>query len=111
MISMTSEEVSTDDPSLVHLLYGLMTAFPLFFLPTLLGLVINLVHKPLCVSSMIKSHLRWQRHSIIGFAILSGVGFLLTPLWLSVSVYLLAILWFCHRILKGWLSLTEGIAV
>ncbi|NRD73100.1 hypothetical protein HQQ94_07575 [Shewanella sp. VB17] len=111
MISMTSEKVSINDPSLVHFLYGLMIAFPLFFLPTLLGLVINLYHKPVCVSLLIKSHLRWQRHSIIGFAILSGVGFLLSPLWLSVSVYLLATLWFCHRILKGWLNLTEGLTV
>ncbi|MFT5705288.1 MAG: putative membrane protein [Shewanella sp.] len=111
MISTASARVSMDDPSLAHLLYGLMTAFPLFFLPTLLGLAINLVHKPLSESTVIQSHLRWQRHSIIGFAIISGVGFFLSPLWLSVTVYLVATLWFCHRIIKGWLSLTEGVAV
>ena len=111
MISTASARVSMDDPSLAHLLYGLMTAFPLFFLPTLLGLVINLAHKPLSESPVIQSHLRWQRHSIIGFTILSIVGFLLSPLWVSVSIYVVATLWFCHRIIKGWLSLTEGIAV
>ncbi|MBW8183673.1 hypothetical protein [Shewanella nanhaiensis] len=111
MISTATEGAAIDDPSLAHLLYGLMTAFPLFFLPTLLGLAINLAHKPQGVSAMVQSHLRWQRHSMIGFAILAGVGFFLSPLWLSVSIYLVATLWFCHRIIKGWLSLTEGVEV
>ena len=111
MISTASARVSMDDPSLAHLLYGLMTAFPLFFLPTLLGLAINLAHKPLSAGEVIQSHLRWQRHSILGFGLLSAIGFFLSPLWLSVSIYLVATLWFCHRIIKGWLNLTEGIAV
>ncbi|MBE7215314.1 hypothetical protein MK852_19600 [Shewanella benthica] len=111
MISTTSERVSVDDPSLAHFLYALMSAFPIFFLPTLVGLFINLGQRTSCSGEMISSHLRWQRHSIIGFMLMGGIGLSLTQIWLSSIVYSIAIIWFCHRIVKGWLNLTDGAAV
>lgn len=111
MISTTSHRLTIDDPSLAHLLYALMTAFPLFFLPTLLGLIINLGQKSSSAGVLVSSHLRWQRRSTIGFMVLGGVGFSLSQIWLSAIIYLIATLWFCHRILKGWLNLTDGVAI
>ncbi|MEI6859366.1 MAG: hypothetical protein V5788_06225 [Shewanella sp.] len=111
MISTTSARVSADDPSLTHFLYALMSAFPIFLLPTLVGLFINLGQRTSCSGPMISSHLRWQRHSIIGFMLMGGVGLSLTHIWLSSFIYLVAIVWFCHRIIKGWLNLTDGTAV
>ncbi|WP_076407758.1 hypothetical protein [Shewanella sp. UCD-KL12] len=111
MITTTSQRVSGDDPSLAHFLYALMSAFPIFFLPTLVSLLINLGQKTSSSGELLSSHLRWQRHSIIGFMVLGGVGLSLTQIWMSLTVYLVATLWFCHRILKGWLNLTDGEAV
>ena len=111
MISTTSQRLAIDDPSLAHLLYALMTAFPLLFLPTLLGLIINLGQKSSSAGALVSSHLRWQRRSTIGFLVLGGVGFTLSQIWLSAIIYLIATLWFCHRILKGWLNLTDGVAI
>jgi len=111
MISTTLNRTGIDDPCLAHFLYALMSAFPILLLPTLLGLVINLGQKSEDGQSIIGSHLRWQRHSMIGFIVMGGIGFSLTPTWLSFVTCLLATLWFCNRIVKGWLNLTDGAAI
>ncbi|QFU21751.1 hypothetical protein FM038_006020 [Shewanella eurypsychrophilus] len=111
MLSTPLHRASVDDPSLAHLLYALMSAFPVFFLPTLVGLFINLGQNTSCSGDMLSSHLRWQRHSIIGFMLVGGIGLSLTQVWLSFVICLTATLWFCHRILKGWLNLSDGVAI
>lgn len=111
MISTDSQRVSVDDPSLAHLLYALMSAFPILLLPTLVGLCINLGQKTSCSDTMLTSHLRWQRRSIVGFILMASVGLLLTQSWLSLLICSVATLWFCHRILKGWLNLSDGMAI
>lgn len=100
-----------EDRSLAHLLYALMSGFPLLLLPLLVGLFINLSQRQLRENRLLASHLRWQRQSNIIFLALLAIGYSLPLSWLSVSLFLLGILWFCHRIIKGWLSLLDGVEV
>lgn len=100
-----------EDNSLGHFLYGLMSAFPLFFVPVLLSLWFNLIQKNINPDSVLGSHLRWQRMSIIGLCPFFIAGYWLSPLWLSLPMYILGVSWFSYRIFKGWISLNDGLAV
>ncbi|WP_394129731.1 hypothetical protein [Shewanella maritima] len=97
------------DKSLGHFLYGLMSAFPLFFLPVLISLWLNLIQKHVEPSSLLASHLRWQKVSIMGLAVMLFAGYMSAGLWISLPLYLIAIAWFCYRVFKGWLSLNDGV--
>ncbi len=88
-----------------------MCAFPLFFLPVILSLLINLSQRQVAPLSLLGSHLRWQRRSIMGLALLLAMGYWVNPLWLSLSLCALGVIWFSYRIFKGWLSLTDGQAM
>ncbi|MBR9726665.1 hypothetical protein ACFOD0_07220 [Shewanella intestini] len=99
------------DKSLGHLLYGLMSAFPLFFIPVLMSLWLNIIQRNIPNDSLLFNHLRWQKVSIIGLASAFLVGYLSTGFWFSVPCYLLGMVWFSYRIFKGWLSLHDGFKV
>lgn len=100
-----------EDRSLGHLLYALMLAFPLLLLPTLLSLFINLAQKHESTPPLLASHLRWQRHSNVAFLSLLILGYVVPIVGLSLSIYLFALIWFCHRIIKGWLNLLDGLTI
>lgn len=108
MTQTSTQSLALEDRTLGHLMYGLMASFPLLLMPVMLGLLINLSQKQTATSLLIASHLRWQRHAILGFLGCLCIGYMLPQVWLSVTLYLLACGWFCHRIIKGWLSLLDG---
>ncbi|SUI63405.1 Predicted membrane protein [Shewanella putrefaciens] len=111
MTTTTTYAAKIEDRSLGHLLYALMSGFPLLLLPVLLSLFINLSQRQSHGNALLVSHLRWQRHSNLIFIGLLVLGYWLPITWLSLSIYLFGIIWFCHRIIKGWLGLIDGIEV
>ncbi len=111
MTTTTTYAAKIEDRSLGHLLYALMSCFPLLLLPVLLSLFINLSQRHSQGNAVLASHLRWQRHSNMIFLGLLILGYCLPITWLSLSIYLFGIIWFCHRIIKGWLSLLDGLEV
>ncbi|BDA61549.1 hypothetical protein [Shewanella xiamenensis] len=111
MTTTTTYAAKIEDRSLGHLLYALMSGFPLLLLPVLLSLFINLSQRHFQGNAVLASHLRWQRHSNMIFLGLLILGYCLPITWLSLSIYLFGIIWFCHRIIKGWLSLLDGLEV
>ncbi|AAN54430.1 hypothetical protein HRJ35_08930 [Shewanella oneidensis MR-1] len=111
MTTTTTYAAKIEDRSLGHLLYALMSGFPLLLLPVLLSLFINLSQRHTQGNALLASHLRWQRYSTIMFLTLLVLGYCLPITWLSLSIYLFGIIWFCHRIIKGWLSLLDGLEV
>ncbi len=109
MVSTThTEALPLEDKSLAHMLYGLMACFPIVLIPAVLSLFINLNQRPNTLSSMLASHLRWQRWSIISMLLVMAVGYLSNQPWLSTTLYVAGAVWFSGRIFKGWLSLIEG---
>ncbi|WP_153914087.1 hypothetical protein [Shewanella sp. TC10] len=109
---MTETEVYTaEDLSLGHFLYALMSAFPLFFLPVFFSLIINISQTNIASRSLLSSHLRWQRNSITGLIPLLIIGYFIPQLWLSVPVFMFALLWFSYRIFKGWLGLNDSVSM
>ena len=111
MTTTTTYAAKIEDRSLGHLLYALMSGFPLLLLPVLLSLFINLSQRHSQGNAVLASHLRWQRHSNMIFLGLLILGYCLPITWLSLSIYLFGIILFCHRIIKGWLSLLDGLEV
>ncbi|MGL4447734.1 hypothetical protein [Shewanella sp.] len=109
MTTSTTYGTKIEDRSLGHILYGLMSGFPLLLLPMLLSLFINLSQRPAAHHRLLQSHLRWQRHSNLIFIGLLLLGYVVPLIWLASSIYLLGSLWFCHRVIKGWLSLLDGV--
>ncbi|MGL4474767.1 MAG: hypothetical protein ACRCT7_10015 [Shewanella sp.] len=105
----TTENVLSEDVSLGHVLYGLQSAFALFLVPVLVGLVINLAQRT--PGALLNSHLKYQRHSTLGLIGLMTLGYLMADGWMSVLLYATALTWFCHRIIRGWLSLLDGQAI
>ena len=106
--SNISSQALQEDTSLGHLLYGLLAAFPLLLLPSLLSLLINMLQRETGMGTVLKSHLAWQRHSMFGLLAILLLGYSLTSTWAGLTLYLLSALWFSGRIFKGWLSLLEG---
>ncbi|MDR6963245.1 hypothetical protein [Shewanella putrefaciens] len=111
MTTTTTYAAKIEDRSLGHLLYALMSGFPLLLLPVLLSLFINLSQRQSHGNALLVSHLRWQRHSNLIFIGLLVLGYWVPITWLSLSIYLFGIIWFCNRIIKGWLGLIDGIEV
>jgi uncharacterized membrane protein len=109
MSASNADVYMTEDVTLAHLLYGLMSAFPLFFMPVLISLWLNLSQKHVIADTLLASHLRWQKQSIFGVIPIMLLGYLAGTLWLSLSIYTLGVSWFCYRIFKGWLSLHDGV--
>ncbi|MGI2257774.1 hypothetical protein [Shewanella sp. GXUN23E] len=107
MAFSTTENALPEDVTPAHLLYGLMSAFALAGLPVLLALVINLSQRS--GGSLLGSHLRWQRWSMLGFMSAGILAWLLPQAWLAMTVITLAVLWFVNRIIKGWLRLVDGL--
>ncbi|WOT04319.1 hypothetical protein [Shewanella youngdeokensis] len=103
-----SNALPLEDKSLAHMLYGLMACFPIILLPAILSLFINLHQRQNALSTMLNSHLRWQRWSILGMLLTMLVGYLTYQPWLSAALYIAGAIWFSGRIFKGWLSLIEG---
>ncbi len=108
MTTSTSQAMPMQDSSLAHLLYGLMTGFPLLLLPVLLSLLINLSQKRQQLNELVGSHLKWQRFSIIGLLMMLAIAYAIPAFWPSVSLGLAALVWFVLRLVKGWLSLADG---
>ncbi|MCL1096647.1 hypothetical protein [Shewanella gelidii] len=108
MNSSTSQAIPMEDPSLGHLLYGLMTGFPLLLLPVFLSLTINLSQRQNDVGELIATHLKWQKHSIAGLMVMLVLAYVLPQFWLSIVLATTAFTWFTLRIVKGWLSLADG---
>lgn len=111
MTGTTSHAIHAEDRSIGHFLYALMCAFPLFLLPVLLSLAINLNQKQFEADSVMGRHLRWQRHSILGLLTLFAIGYGTSIVWLSMALFALGVIWFSYRVFKGWISLADGIAV
>ncbi|MGL5047050.1 MAG: hypothetical protein ACRC6S_05695 [Shewanella sp.] len=111
MTMTTTYAAKVEDRTLGHLLYALMSGFPLLLFPVLLSLFINVSQRQFHGSPLLASHLRWQRHSNFAFLGLLVLGYCVSLTWLSLSIYLFGIIWFCHRIIKGWLSLVDGLEI
>ncbi|GLP97172.1 hypothetical protein [Paraferrimonas sedimenticola] len=97
-----------EDTTLVHLMYALFLAFPLYGLPAVLAMVINLTQSASRINSLTASHIRWQRQSAMVAAAIYVVSRFVEPTWLSLSLLSLCAAWFAYRIAKGWLRLTDG---
>lgn len=106
--TLHSQSLALEDKSLAHLLYALMACFPIMLLPAALSLFINLYQPQQHPNSLLATHFRWQRWSIMGMLLLMATGYLATQVWLSATLYIVAAVWFSGRIIKGWLSLIEG---
>jgi uncharacterized membrane protein len=111
MTTTTTYAAKIEDRSLGHLLYALMLGFPLLLLPVLLSLFINLFQRQSHGNPLLTAHLRWQRHSNVIFIGILILGYSVPVTGFSLSIYLFGIIWFCHRIIKGWLSLVDGLAI
>ncbi|WP_299492235.1 hypothetical protein [uncultured Shewanella sp.] len=105
--NLSSDNIQ-EDTSLGHFLYGLLAAFPLLLLPSLLSLLINMLQRETHLGEVLKSHLGWQRRSMFGLLAVLLLGYSLNAMWASMTLYLLGALWFTARLVKGWLSLLEG---
>lgn len=98
-----------EDVSPAHLMYGMMSAFALAFIPVLLALVINFSQHGSGV--VMRSHIKWQRWSMLVFLSLSILAWLLPQGWMGLGVFGVAVVWFVHRIIKGWMALADGICM
>lgn len=111
MTTSTSQALPIQDSSLAHLLYGLMTGFPLLLVPVLLSLSINLAQGREQMNELLATHLNWQRFSIIGLLAMLTIAYFIPPFWPSISLGIAALVWFSLRLVKGWLSLVDGRAM
>ncbi|MCL2913385.1 hypothetical protein L2725_06235 [Shewanella corallii] len=107
MALSTTDNALPEDVSPAHILYGLMSAFALACVPVVLALVINLSQR--ARGAVLRSHLRWQRWSMLGFLGACLLAWSIPQVWLALTVLTLAVLWFANRIVKGWLRLADGL--
>lgn len=106
MTYTTAENLQLEDVSPAYLIYGLMSAFALLFVPVLLALIINLSQGNR--GKLLSNHIKWQRWSILLFLLATSVCWSVPQLWLASSIFALASLWFVSRIIRGWMRLTDG---
>ncbi|MDB2385779.1 hypothetical protein N9W21_00350 [Shewanella sp.] len=102
-----SDALPLADKSLAHMLYGLMACFPILLLPALLSLFINLNQPLHSLNAVLASHLKWQRWSTLGMLLIVTAAYLNSHVWVSTGLYIVGIIWFSSRIVKGWVNLIE----
>lgn len=104
---------------LTHVVYGLLAlGFALAGITGLLAIiavVINYVKLDAVKGTWLESHFRWQIRTF-WFSLLwllLGWFFLFTVIlfFLAFVVWAVAAIWFVYRIVKGWLSLADEIAM
>ncbi|MCL2917514.1 hypothetical protein [Shewanella litorisediminis] len=110
MAQLSLPNATAQDTSLIHLQYGLMSAFPLL-LPVLFALALNLSLRKSDSCSICVTHLKWQRNSMFGLALGSAAWYWLPAGWMAATALVLVLGWFVLRVVKGWVSLIDGVAI
>jgi uncharacterized membrane protein len=88
--------------------YGLQALSFFFFLPSIVGIVINYVKRDDARGTVYESHFDWQiRTRWWGLAWLV-VGIALAILLVGVVVLFVARIWMIYRVVKGWLKLVDA---
>lgn len=110
MAQLSLPQATAQDTSLIHLQYGLMSAFPLL-LPVLIALALNLsLRKSDCCNICI-THLKWQRNSMLGLVAGGALWYWLPAGWMAATALIAVLAWFVLRIVKGWVSLIDGVGI
>jgi uncharacterized membrane protein len=93
----------------------IVTAF-VFGVPSLIGVIMNYVRRPVVRGTWLESHFRWQIATFwIALAAFIGVSLVFWPLALIIIGipflllgYFLIGVWAIYRVARGWLALRAG---
>lgn len=110
MAQLSLPNATAQDTSLIHLQYGMMSAFPLV-LPVLFALALNLSLRKSDSCSICDTHLKWQRNSMFGLVFASLAWYWIPTGWMTSAALVVVLAWFVLRIVKGWVSLIDGVAI
>ncbi|QYJ76258.1 MULTISPECIES: hypothetical protein [Shewanella] len=110
MAQLSLPNATAQDTSLIHLQYGMMSAFPLV-LPVLFALALNLSLRKTDSCSICDTHLKWQRNSMLGLVLGSAAWYWLPAGWMAATALVVVLAWFVLRVVKGWVSLVDGVAI
>ncbi|MBT1444522.1 hypothetical protein KJI95_08265 [Shewanella sp. JM162201] len=110
MAQLSLPHTTAQDTSLIHIQYGLMSAFVLL-LPVMIALLLNLSLRKSDCCAICVTHLKWQRNSMLGLVFGAALWYWLPSGWLAASVLVGVLAWFVLRIVKGWVSLIDGVAI
>ncbi|GEM_PF-849311 len=111
MATVHSLSTRIEDKTLLHILYGLFLAYPLFGIPALLALFLNCVlslTQKTSMSEFMQSHLKWQRHSAYIALFITIAALNIHKTWIATLFLLSSALWFSYRMIRGWLDLNDS---
>jgi uncharacterized membrane protein len=104
----TNDEKQRSLKTVTTVIYALYAASLVFGITAIVAIVMNYVKKEDAAGTWLESHFRWQIRTF-WYSLLWGVLGLITLLlvigWIVLFVDLV---WFIYRVVKGWLSLSEG---
>ena len=109
MASISSQSMWIEDKTMLHVIYGLFAASPLFGIPTFLALSLNLMqYFDKNKSELIAHHLKWQRTTAFMAVFVLYFSQYIQNKVASMSLIFCASIWFLYRIARGWLCFHEN---
>ena len=99
------------DPNLkkyVFAVYILQALFFVFWVPPVIGIVINYIKEGDVKGSWLESHFKWQKNTFWYALLWMVVGGLTLLIWIGHIVLSVTLIWFVYRIAKGWIYLVDG---
>jgi len=99
------------DPNLkkyVFAVYILQALFFAFWVPPVIGIVINYIKDEDVKGSWLESHFKWQKNTFWYGLLWIVVGSLTLLIWIGHIVLSAVLVWFIYRIAKGWIYLVDG---
>lgn len=109
MASISSESIWVEDKTMLHVIYGLFSASPLFGIPTFLALSLNLMQIfDKNKSELIEHHLKWQRTTALMTASTLYFSQYIQNKVASICFIACVGMWFLYRIIRGWLCFHEN---
>jgi uncharacterized membrane protein len=99
----------SDTKKYVYAIYILQALFFVFWLPPVIGIILNYIKDEDVAGSWLESHFRWQKNTFWYGLLWTVLGVLTIFLFfIGYAVLGIVAIWLIYRIAKGWIYLVDG---
>lgn len=104
-----SNEMS--EKNLTHIIYALYAASVFVGFTSIIAVILNYFKRADVEGSWLESHFTWQIRTFWWSLLWSVIGVISWAVFLGWLVFMVLLIWYLYRILKGWLRLKDGRAM
>ncbi len=93
---------------LTQVVYALQAASFLVGFSMIAGVIVNYVKREDVAGTLYESHFNWQIRTFWWSLLWAAIGAVLCLIVIGFFILAADAIWFCYRVVKGWIRLSEG---